>query len=165
MGHRSDVLNSLRHPPHSRPTLDLAFDFSLSHCEGQVLCALSTSGKVGVDVEAIGPLLAADFPLYLNADERAWAGGDARRFYSIWTRKEAVVKAAGSLGLAAMARVNTRAGTPDAEFAGRFWNTVEIPVGERHLAHLAMSMDDGPPTFITVEQVTRKSLEDAVSLR
>jgi len=162
IGPFGDVLTSLRYLPRSRPTLDLVVDFSLSHCEGRVLCALSTCGKVGVDVEAIGPLRAADFPLYLNADERAWAGGDARRFYSIWTRKEAVVKAAGSLGLAAMARVSTRAGTPDAELAGRSWNTVEILVGERHVAHLAMSVnDDGSPAVVAVEHVTRESLADA----
>ncbi len=162
MGYRGDVLTSLRHPPCSRPTLDLGVDFSVSHCEGQVLCAVSTSGSVGVDVEAIGSLLAADFPLYLSADERAWAGGDARRFYSVWTRKEAVVKAAGSLGLAAMARIDTRAGMRDAEFAGRSWHIVEIPVGARHLAHLAIAGDDGLPVLVAVEHVTQESLKDAV---
>ncbi|HUD33517.1 MAG TPA: 4'-phosphopantetheinyl transferase superfamily protein [Variovorax sp.] len=161
MGHRGDVLSSLRHPPRARPTLDLGVDFSVSHAEGRVLCAVSTSGQVGVDVETIGPLLAANFPLYLNADERAWAGGDARRFCSIWTRKEAVVKAAGSLGLAAMARVDTRGGPRGAEFAGRSWNTVEIPVGERHLAHLATAMDKETTAVVTIKRVTREALENA----
>jgi 4'-phosphopantetheinyl transferase len=165
IGHRGNPLTSLRYAPGCRPTLDLAVDFSLSHCHGRVLCAVSTAGAVGVDVEALGPLSAADFPLYVNAGERAWAGGDAGRFYSIWTRKEAVVKAAGSRGLADMARVDTGAGPQGATFAGRSWETLEIPAGESYVAHLALPADTGSPPLVTVERVSRRSLEGPFSFR
>ena len=46
----------------------------------------------------------SDFALYLNAAERAWAGRSARRFCSVWTRKEAVAKAAGTAGLPSLPR-------------------------------------------------------------
>lgn len=161
LGHRGDLLASLRHASGCRPTLDLPVYFSLSHCEGRVICAVSTAGPVGVDVEALGPLTAADFLLYLNAAERAWAGSDARRFLSVWTRKEAVAKAAGSRGLADLAQVDTGAAEQGAEFAGRLFDTVEIPVGEGHLAHLAMGVGAGLRAFMSVENVSRQSLENA----
>src|SRR4051812_33939918 len=41
LGHTGAVLASLRHPVHARPTLDLPVEFSVSHCEGRILCALS----------------------------------------------------------------------------------------------------------------------------
>lgn len=166
LGHRGDLLASLRYPPGSRPTVDLGVDFSLSHCDGRVVCAVSTAGAVGIDVEALGALLASDFRLYLQAGERAWAGGDTRRFYSVWTRKEAVAKAAGSRGLADLARVDTGAAGQGAAFDGRWWTTVEIPVGDRHLAHLACRDPIAPGAHagvqapVEVEHVSRHSLEN-----
>lgn len=152
-------LASLRHGAAGRPRLDLALDFSLSHCEGRVLCALSRSGPVGVDVEAIGSLVAADFPTYLNASERAWAGEDPRRFYSIWTRKEAVVKASGQRGLAELRQVDTRGAEAGAAFAGVPWQTAAIPVGIGHMAHLACAAGRESLACVTVEQVSREQLE------
>lgn len=139
LGHPVAALDSLRHSAQGRPTLDLPIDFSLSHCEGRVVCALSTRGPVGVDVEPLGPLRAEAFPLYLNAAERAWAGRSARRFYSVWTRKEAVAKAAGTAGLSALPRIDTAGHEQGACFEGRLWHTPAVPVGPGHVAHLALA--------------------------
>lgn len=135
LGHSSDALASLRYCARGRPTLDLPVQFSLSHCEGRVLCALSTDGPVGVDIEALGPRGAAEFGLYLSARERAWAGSDTRRFYSLWTRKEAVLKAAGSAGLRQMGDFEMLGGRT--EFAGHRWHTTALAVDDGYVAHLA----------------------------
>jgi len=95
LGHPPSALATLRYPPRSRPTLDLPLHWSLAHCDGRIVAAASTGSPVGVDVEELGRLQAGDFALYLNAAERAWAGRSARRFYSLWTRKEALAKATG----------------------------------------------------------------------
>ena len=58
LGHPETALGSLRHSAQGRPMLDLPIDVSLSHCDGRVVCALSTRGPVGVDVEPLGPLRA-----------------------------------------------------------------------------------------------------------
>lgn len=139
MGHAGNPLASLRYPARSRPTLDLPLDFSVSHCEGLVLCALSTDGPIGIDAEKLGALQAEEFRLYLNAAERAWSGRSSRRFYSVWTRKEAVVKAAGSHGLPDMAGVDTTPARHSAMFQGRLWRTQQVPVGPSHVAHLALA--------------------------
>lgn len=137
LGAPAAALATLRHPPRARPTLDLPLAFSLSHCDGRIVCAVSTDGPVGVDVEALGDLQANDFALYLNAAERAWAGRSARRFCSVWTRKEAVAKAAGSAGLPSLPEVDTTAGPRRAAFAGRLWRTAPLALGPGHVGHVA----------------------------
>lgn len=139
LGFPGPVLATLRYPPQARPTLALPVDFSLSHCEGRIVCALSTQGAVGIDVEALGGLIAGDFQLYLSAAERAWAGRSSWRFYSLWTRKEAVAKAASERGLRDVARVDTTHGDQLAAFDGCLWHTPTVPVGRRHIAHLALA--------------------------
>jgi 4'-phosphopantetheinyl transferase len=139
LGFPGKVLGTLRYAPQSRPTLALPVDFSLSHCEGRIVCALSTQGAVGIDVEALGGLLAEDFQLYLSAAERAWAGRSSRRFYSVWTRKEAVAKAASQRGLREVARVDTTLGETLATFEGGLWHVTKVPVGRGHVAHLALA--------------------------
>lgn len=156
LGHGPHALASLTYLPGRRPTLDLPVHFSLSHCDGQVVCALSTRGPVGIDVERIGCLRAADFHLYLNQEERTWAGPSAKRFYSVWTRKEAVAKATGSRGLRDVAAVDTASAAPQAALAGSLWRTPEIPVGPDHVAHLAMT---GEPAEVTFTYLDRHALE------
>ena len=119
----------------AKPRLPAPLEFSISHCEGLALCALSATGPLGVDAEALGALRADAFRLYLSAAERAWAGDDPARFYTLWTRKEAVAKAAGH-GLDALPAIDARADVVD--FAGRRWQLQPLPVGIAHCAHLAV---------------------------
>ena len=156
LGYRAGALATLRYSPQSRPTLDLPVDFSVSHGDGRIVCALSTRGAVGIDVERLGRVVAKDFPLYLNATERAWAGRRARRFYAVWTRKEAVVKAAGSGGLRDVARVDTTLAADRGELDGRLWCLRAVPVGRSHVAHLALSEAAGEVTF---RRLSRQALE------
>jgi len=145
MGHADNPLASLRYPARSRPTLDLPLNFSVSHCEGLILCALSTDGPIGIDAEKLKGVQAGEFRLYLNDAERAWAGSSSRRFYSVWTRKEAVIKAAGSRGLRDMAGVDTTPAKNRAMFHGRLWRTQQVSVGPSHVAHLALADEARSP--------------------
>jgi 4'-phosphopantetheinyl transferase len=155
LGHPPAALATLRHPPHSRPTLDLPLQFSVAHCTGRIACAVSMHGAVGIDVEALGRLRAGDFSLYLNPAERAWAGQSARRFYSVWTRKEAVAKAAGTSGLPALPAVDTTPGARRAAFAGRLWRTAPIALGRGWVGHVALADLRAP---ITVEHLPAEAL-------
>jgi 4'-phosphopantetheinyl transferase len=155
LGHSPAALATLRYPPRSRPTLDLPLQFSLAHCAGRVACAVSTRGAIGIDVEALGRLSANDFPLYLSPAERAWAGHSPRRFYSVWTRKEAVAKAAGTTGLPALPAVDTTPGARRAAFAGRLWRIAPIALGRGWVGHVALAELHAP---ITVEHLPGESL-------
>jgi 4'-phosphopantetheinyl transferase len=156
LGYPAADLASLRYPPRSRPTLALPIDFSVSHCDGRILCAISTCGPIGVDVEALDALTAENFHIYLSAAERAWAGRNASRFYSIWTRKEAVAKAAGTSGLPVLGQVDTMSRGQTADFAGQTWQTSTIPVGRGYVAHLAFR---ARPADVIFERIPRCRLE------
>lgn len=158
LGYAGNPLASLRYPARSRPTLDLPVDFSMSHCEGLILCAVSTDGPIGIDAEKLEKVQAGEFRLYLNAAERVWAGSSARRFYSVWTRKEAVVKAAGSRGLRDMAGVDTTPARHRAMFQGRLWRTQQVSVGPSHVAHLALADEALSPC---VDRVSAATLADS----
>jgi 4'-phosphopantetheinyl transferase len=76
--------------------------FNLSHSDGLAVCAVTTDGRIGVDVERVRPVADAD-----SIVKRYFANGEAREyaslspanrtaaFFSTWTRKEAFVKAIG----------------------------------------------------------------------
>jgi 4'-phosphopantetheinyl transferase len=130
-------LASLRHAPRARPTLDLPVQFSLSHCEGAIGCAISRDLPVGFDIEPATAATGSGFRLYLNAAESAWCGDDPLRFASVWTRKEAVAKAAGGDGLAAVRSIDVSASLTQARFEGACWRTIQIGMGDRFVAHLA----------------------------
>ncbi|WP_144638574.1 4'-phosphopantetheinyl transferase family protein [Bordetella genomosp. 13] len=88
-----------------RPCLahDRGLDFNLSHTRGMCLVGLRAGGRIGVDVEYIDtrhPLLARaprlcapDEPAITPAPQRAVA--HAGSVFSLWTRKEALLKSDG----------------------------------------------------------------------
>lgn len=91
---------------HGKPELAPPWSFlhtSLSHSASMIAVATSTTRPVGIDIQHLSPELDV---LRLSArffapDEAAYvadgedAGPSADRFAHLWTRKEAVVKAAG----------------------------------------------------------------------
>ncbi|CAN5417958.1 hypothetical protein BH09PSE6_BH09PSE6_33300 [soil metagenome] len=153
-------LASLRSLARAKPTLDLPVDFSISHCEGRIVCAVSTAGSVGIDVEAVAAAVTGrQFTHYLDASERDWAGDDPRRFATLWTCKEAVAKAHGGAGMADLAQVRTNCHEGRASLHGRSWATMPLPVGRRHAACLASR----PGAATVLEAVSRHRLLSLVS--
>lgn len=156
LGHSAGALATLRYPPRARPTLALPLSWSVSHCDGRIAAAVSAEAPVGLDVEALGALQAGDFERYLNPAERAWAGASPRRFYSVWTRKEAVAKAAGDAGLAAVPAVDTTSpGRGRAAYAGQLWHTTPLSLGRGHVGHVATAE---PGAAVTVEHLAAEAL-------
>lgn len=90
-----------------KPYLDMpgipAIEFSISHTTGMAAIAISETGTVGVDVEALHPFM--DFnkdlsPFGLSPNEiselaRVSDPEKMRIFYDFWTSREAVAKADG----------------------------------------------------------------------
>lgn len=91
-----------------KPYLEKGPSFNISHSGNIVLVALTSEGRIGVDVEAIRPI--RDLPRLARTtfveDEvgRVLQFGEADRlrpFFRVWARKEAILKALG-LGLTAL---------------------------------------------------------------
>ena len=93
-----------RPPPRASPSSPASpLAFNLSHSEGLAICAVTPEGEIGADVECIRPIDDADSLVerFFAADERRQYQAIEPRdrvatFYSIWTRKEAFVKATGA---------------------------------------------------------------------
>jgi 4'-phosphopantetheinyl transferase len=76
--------------------------FNLSHTHGLVACAIAAGGDVGIDVEGIDRRVGAEevaarfFSSLEQADlARCPASERAKRFFDLWTLKEAYIKALG----------------------------------------------------------------------
>ncbi|MDO5100704.1 MAG: 4'-phosphopantetheinyl transferase superfamily protein [Eubacteriales bacterium] len=74
-------------------------EFSISHCPGWVLCALSEE-RIGIDIEKIADFPASMVRRVLSPEEQNWLEGCheavyAEAFYSLWTAKESCLKWSG----------------------------------------------------------------------
>lgn len=72
--------------------------FNISHSGNMILCAISDKAPIGVDVEKIKPKILDHFKSYFTVHE--WQNitfndNSIKRFYDLWTRKEAMIKADG----------------------------------------------------------------------
>lgn len=91
---------------HGCPSIDppCGLRFNLSNNPGMVVCAVCEDADVGVDVEPLdrGPDILGVAKRVFSAAEREELGTDLDRAVSLWTLKEAYIKARGigiSLGL------------------------------------------------------------------
>lgn len=78
-----------------KPLLDFCF-FSLSHSGKYVACALSDR-RIGVDIQKYHPIKRRSSYKLFTAEENAYiaAGNPDERFFTLWTMKEAYIKAIG----------------------------------------------------------------------
>jgi 4'-phosphopantetheinyl transferase len=90
--------------PHGKPYLSAmpGLHFNVSHSHDAALCAITTVGPVGVDIEHIRPLRDADAIArhkFAPEEYAVWAAlPDDQRlaaFFACWSRKEAFIKATG----------------------------------------------------------------------
>jgi 4'-phosphopantetheinyl transferase len=126
--------------PQGKPRLaeERGLRFSVSHTDGLAMVAVAWGREVGIDVERIVPARAlgpiADV-LFSRAE--AWElaqldGGDrVRRFFEIWTRKEAYAKACGA-GITPVLALELRR-------LGRGWTFRELPAGPEHVAAVCVA--------------------------
>ncbi len=91
------TLSDLKFTKFQKPYFDDSIDFNISHAGEYVLCGISLTNKIGVDVEEIKSIPFDDFTN--NFSEREWEeilqGDDFYGFYKYWTQKEAFLKAIG----------------------------------------------------------------------
>jgi 4'-phosphopantetheinyl transferase len=104
--------------PQLAPPHDAHLAFNLSHCDGQVLYAITAGTPVGVDVEFVKPnrdLNGMMRTIASPAEQAAYAAlpePDRRdAFYRLWVQKEAYIKARGD-GLRYPLQAITTALTP-----------------------------------------------------
>jgi 4'-phosphopantetheinyl transferase len=98
IGYPTCLLGTIRYNYFKRPFLEGNIDFNVSHSGKRIGVVISDSHRVGIDLENILPVDIMDF-------KSCWSGKEWHKiirsenlyhtFYSMWTRKEAIVKAEG----------------------------------------------------------------------
>jgi 4'-phosphopantetheinyl transferase len=118
---------------------DAPLDFNLSHAAGLALVALVRGRPVGVDVEAhrpLGDLLAMARSVMTGAELAAFQAlpeeARAPAFFTLWTRKEAYMKATGA-GFTLPPQSFAVQG-----LAGAGWTLRDLPVGGGFAACVAV---------------------------
>jgi len=97
-GYDAGVLDRLRADAYHRPFLDDSIDFNITHSGNIVALALSRNGRIGIDVEEIHDLDLHDYESFFNDKELHSMRSHEfpmQRFFELWTKKEAVMKANG----------------------------------------------------------------------
>jgi 4'-phosphopantetheinyl transferase len=96
----------LDHPARLSPVIEGACHFNLSHTDDLIAFGASTAGPLGIDIERVAarPGIAQIARRFFHPQEFAYATALGqpvceRRFFEVWTRKEALLKALGT-GLA-----------------------------------------------------------------
>jgi 4'-phosphopantetheinyl transferase len=86
----------LSYSAYGRPELERGPDFNISHSGNWVVCAVSRTEKLGVDIEEIRDIDYRDFTsCFSPAEWRTVQAQDLHTFYAYWTMKEAAIKANG----------------------------------------------------------------------
>ena len=100
-GFDSEKIEEIRFNQFEKPLLE-GLSFSISHSKNMVVCALSQSARLGVDIEVDGKVKLNDLKSFFT--DKEWsditsAKNQRRRLFQYWTRKESILKAIGT-GLA-----------------------------------------------------------------
>lgn len=99
-------LSELRYPgqgkPYWRTEQASGLDFNISHTHDLVLVALGSNLRVGIDAESIRPLKRLSFKMVMNKAELEQINRQPNVFFELWSKKEAVVKAANTTGISRM---------------------------------------------------------------
>ncbi len=130
------------------------FDFNISHSGNLIVIAAGTSLQVGVDVEQIRLLKRLSFKRVMSADELADIEKTPELFFDLWSKKEAVVKAADTVGLARMSDVSLKQNM--AVLDEQQWFLKSIKLDDQYAINLATSkaVDE-----LIVKQIQIKNLK------
>ncbi|TDS13866.1 4'-phosphopantetheinyl transferase family protein [Sphingobacterium paludis] len=131
-------LDTLKYTEYGKPYFDEDIQFNISHSHNHVVCAFSTQGKVGVDIERIRPIDYRNFKKVFREDEwsRIKSSADpVQTFFHIWTAKESILKADGR-GLNAPLR-NIFIGIDHCKLEGALWYCRTIPLFESFIVQIA----------------------------
>ena len=146
LGLKHYSLTNLKYTQYDRPFFDDLLDFNIAHSGAYILCAISITNKVGIDVEEIQPIPFSDFESNFTATE--WEtiiqAENYTPFFTFWTRKEAFLKAIGkglNVPLKEISVLNDKV-----KWKGKDWFLHELKLDKNHIAHL--STDTASPIII-----------------
>ncbi len=137
-GYPHRILETIRYTAYNRPYLDNDIVFNISHAGSLALVAVAKQVDLGVDVEEVKPIDIADFhDLFTPPELKSiyTASQPIQQFFTLWTQKEALIKADGrglSVDLPQVKVLERPAKVED-----RSWYLTELSIHQKYIAHLA----------------------------
>lgn len=99
-------LANIKYPESGKPYWQSAnadkLDFNISHSQDLIIVAMSRTMRVGVDAEKKRTLKSLNFKMVMSAGELEQIQQTPDLFFDLWSKKEAVVKAADTSGISRM---------------------------------------------------------------
>jgi 4'-phosphopantetheinyl transferase len=133
------------------------FDFNISHSDKLIAVAASKTMKVGIDAEKIRELKNLNFKMVLSADELMAIQQTPDLFFELWSKKEAVVKAANTSGLGRMRDVQLKRDYALLDDMNWYLSNIELneSLTDQYAIHLATSM---PVDEVIMKQIVLSDL-------
>lgn len=136
--------NDIKYDEHNRPYTDHEVDFNISHAGDIVVCGGVTGGRIGVDIENLKPINIADVSEVFCEDEWNMITNSAEPIatvYKLWTRKEAVLKAAGEGMLGEPSTVNVSADM--VPYGDHIYNLYSVNIKDEYIVSIATDREIG----------------------
>ncbi len=95
----SKEINIEKGSSNSKPFIKNAPYFNISHSGDVIVCAISKSYEIGIDIEKIKPIKIENFNSILSKEDLKFIKNKkdhSKAFFEVWTKKEAVLKAIGT---------------------------------------------------------------------
>lgn len=127
-----------------KPLLENIF-FNISHTAHFVICGLSQTGEIGLDIEKVKPIDLKDFDRWFTKKE--WsdiyaAENPMRRFYWYWTRKESIIKALG-VNLSYLHKIEIDSRRDSFIEKDKEWFLSDLNLGEEYYAAVCSEKEIG----------------------
>jgi len=150
LGFHERILEEIQYTEFGRPYLHGGIDFNISHAGRFVVAVLGANVRVGVDIEAMNEVRLEDFTSCFTGRELERLSESPRflfDFFTIWTMKEAVIKADGRGLQVPLHQVDAAA---TIVLAGKTWYLRPLTVPAGYVSYLATDQQ-GP---VTIQQDT-----------
>jgi len=151
-GHDPGLLSTYRTDQYGRPSIDFAGDFNISHSEGKVITAITDASRIGIDIERIKDIVPQEFSRVFTNEEAQFIRNGAKdhlRFYEIWTKKEAAMKADGRGFHLDPSMINTLSG--NIRIGDNIWETAPLSVSDQHTCYFSQAKQ---PTSVRLTETT-----------
>ena len=147
----TDLFSTYQLDTYQRPFIGGDVDFNISHSDGMVVCALGRSTRLGIDIERLKKVDPQEFTIVFTREEYqhiTQSQNPTQSFFTIWTRKEAAMKADGR-GFFLQPRSIDVLQKEKVVIDQQIWTLQQIPVSDRFCCHLATR----EPSLVTYRQI------------
>ncbi|MEM6348371.1 MAG: 4'-phosphopantetheinyl transferase superfamily protein [Bacteroidota bacterium] len=145
----SQNIDQIQFEDSGKPFLDSVY-FNISHSADLVVCAVSTKGSIGIDIEKEAEVELENFVSWFTLTE--WktimeSTLPRRQFYRYWTRKESIIKALG-LKLSDLNQIDFDIEQPRFEKNGQGWFLNELSLDDDYTGAICSEFKLEPPIHL-----------------